>query len=350
MVSSFHIAHMVVVVVCSISFLIVLLVGIICIKQLSLSKKIDPIFKKLFYVSWSLASIGLLLIFSHSMCHLLINHNCNPLGTLGIILIYSCAFNLLLILIYRLYFSFKGSIFAISETTKYILITLYCIILLLLLTIVIAFIYLQIKAGWDNIVSIKLTKLELNTSYYVMVCNMVTIPIYIVTTIITIIIFAKKLLKLTNFRRNSVAAIKPAVNLKQIKVIDNATRYVSLLSMGIFSSTSCCVMVIVLIWWFIGKQYINKEYVNIVFAIICIDCVINIIGLYLQFAFACKYYNKYCKRIHLCWRYLLIKQVTRELMKNDHGNKIKSDTDTTNNKLRYDHVTDHFSDDDDELF
>eukprot|EP01084_Bolivina_argentea_P194479 333683_1 len=332
-------------VVSSISFCIVLLVGIICTKQLLLSDKIQPVFKNLFYISWSFASIGLLFIFSHSMCHLTINENCDPLDTFGIIFIYSFAFNLLLILIYRLYFSFKDSSFAISKTTKWILITLYCLILLFLAMFVISFIYLQSKVGWDSVRCIDCSKREVTTGWYIMSLNIVTIPLYIVTTIITIIIFAKKLLKFTNLLPKNESDMN-SINLTQIKLIDNATRYVALLSMGIISSF--CLMVIVVIWWHgLGWQ---KEAFNIIDVFLSIDCVINIIGLYLQFSFGRNYYDKYCKGLHLCWKHLLTKNGIRKTVDDGKERKNRVVTDTNSQlepvNITYDQVSDQFSEDD----
>eukprot|EP01084_Bolivina_argentea_P307686 531859_1 len=277
-----------------IALFIIILIGFISTKHLKSSNKIQPIFKHLFHVSWIIASIGLLFFISRHVSHILGAELC-VLGLLGLICTYLSAYNILLILIYRLHFSFKDSTFAISKTTKCILITLYTVTVLLFLFVSIQAIIMVIGSGCvGNDATSTVTNL-----------NLIPIPLYILTTIITIIIFAKKLLKLITFQQNTALDVNklPSLKTHQKKMIENTTRYISLLTMGIFSS--CCVMAF--IWIF-------SRYVWIFSLILSIDAVINIIGLYLQFPFSVNHYKKYCKCLHSCWRYILTKNAKSTFM------------------------------------
>eukprot|EP01084_Bolivina_argentea_P269790 458601_1 len=303
-----NILHAISLVIIIINFFIIILIGIISTKQLKSSNKIEPIFKNLFHVSWIISSIGVLFFISYIGFYFAGVESC-VLGALGSICTYLSAYNILLILIYRLYFSFKDSIFTISKTTKCILITLYSFTLLLFTYISIFYIVLIVNLGCSYMYSPSvILSFELNG---------VPIPIYILTTIITIIIFAKKLLKLTTFRQNTVSNQKskaPSLKTYQIKMIENATRYVSLLTMGIFS-TCCSTAFIWIIWMCLIYRGLYEDVTIIIFVVLSIDAVINIIGLYMQFPFSVHYYEKYCKYLHLCWRYLLTKKATNVLMK-----------------------------------
>eukprot|EP01084_Bolivina_argentea_P269791 458613_1 len=282
---------------------IIIVIGIISIKQLKSAHKIGAIFKNLFHFTWIILSIGLLFFITNTAMHIIGAELC-MLGAVGLICIYLSAYNILLILIYRLYFSFKDSMFAISKPTKFILISLYTFTVLLFAVSSSVTIIMLNRVGCEN--------MDSNNITIVLSINTIPVPFYILTTIITIIIFAKKLLKLTTFRQNSVMDVNKLPTLKphQIKMIENATKYVCLLTMGI--STSFCTMVFIWICWIYFAKY--EHNVAIIFAILSIDGVINTTGLYLQFPFAFNHYEKYCKCLHLCWRYILTKNATNALM------------------------------------
>eukprot|EP01084_Bolivina_argentea_P269792 458614_1 len=225
---------------------IIIVIGIISIKQLKSAHKIGAIFKNLFHFTWIILSIGLLFFITNTAMHII------------------------------------GAELLSSSVT----------------------IIMLNRVGCEN--------MDSNNITIVLSINTIPVPFYILTTIITIIIFAKKLLKLTTFRQNSVMDVNKLPTLKphQIKMIENATKYVCLLTMGI--STSFCTMVFIWICWIYFAKY--EHNVAIIFAILSIDGVINTTGLYLQFPFAFNHYEKYCKCLHLCWRYILTKNATNALM------------------------------------
>ena len=94
----------------------------------------------------------------------------------------------------------------------------------------------------------------------------------------------------------------------QIKMIENATKYVSLLFLGIFTTLM------------LGGVYLIFSYAfglhnDLMFILTSLDSSINVICSYLQFSFTTSYYHKYCKYLHLCWRYLLTKKAKHHLEK-----------------------------------
>ena len=57
------------------------------------------------------------------------------------------------------------------------------------------------------------------------------------------------------------------------------------------------------------------EMFQISYIIVSINCVINVLCLYLQYSFANKYYERFCVGIHRCWRCMLTKEATRSMIK-----------------------------------
>merc|ERR1712154_137975 len=91
----------------------------------------------------------------------------------------------------------------------------------------------------------------------------------------------------------------------QIKIIENTTRYVSLLFLGI------CSTFLVLVATLIYNPSYNKHWAitppEFGYTLMALDNLLNVICLYLQYSFMVNIYNKYSNGIRLCWRCLLTK-------------------------------------------
>ena len=94
-----------------------------------------------------------------------------------------------------------------------------------------------------------------------------------------------------------------------MKIIENATRYSSLIDLSIITS------MIAFIIGYLMRYTWTMEFFQITYIIGSINSSINVLCLYLQYPFANEYYDKYCVGIHRCWRFILTRKATRLLMK-----------------------------------
>ena len=150
--------------------------------------------------------------------------------------------------------------------------------------------------------------------------------IYVAATVA----FAKKMMSLTDLRAASVNihSISPSddgsidfnvedikLNSAQVKMIESATRYVSLLQTSIISDVTALVIVSIVAYSYTLNDAWPVPYWPLIQVITSINGCVNVLCLYLQYSFANKYYEKYCVIIHRCWRCMLTRKATKSLMK-----------------------------------
>lgn len=199
---------------------------------------------------------------------------------------------LLLVLIARLHFTFKDSIYRISNFHG------GALILLLILG--------QI-AGLAYSLGLFLTR-ESRT-----ITAIVASLIYTITTIYSVSLFVHSLMKLVNARATSVKnvldpdenAIK--LNKSQTKFIAQTSKYVTLLGLATLSS------VLTIIGLGVGT-ITDSIWVGYLLGIhISIDTFINMMLLCMQYPFANHYYNKLCKCADGFWKFLLMTKAERTM-------------------------------------
>lgn len=143
--------------------------------------------------------------------------------------------------------------------------------------------------------------------------------LYVFLAVIATGTFARKMVQFTAMRSNdSVSGDDLKLNKQQMKMIDSTTRYCSLLHVGILTSLFATVVMII-----IGddlRKSWNIEFFQVAFSVVSVNCVINVICLYLQYPFASEYYRKYCGGIHRCFGFILTQKATRVLMKRYQSN------------------------------
>eukprot|EP01084_Bolivina_argentea_P266789 452667_1 len=202
---------------------------------------------------------------------------------------------LLATLISRLYFTFHASIYAISNAQ------LFCIIASYILAVILAISYM-----WFTIAIVY------GSDYQIVVYGVIGTMgiVYVILTIYTTALFVRALFKLTTLRAISISNItkknKIKLNKQQIEMMTKASRYISLISLALL--TSCIRFLLAACITFIQtteeqKQKISKMLNSLLFST---DCLINVLCLHLQYQFAKKYYDKYCKILENSWRSILI--------------------------------------------
>ena len=93
------------------------------------------------------------------------------------------------------------------------------------------------------------------------------------------------------------------LNQTQKDLIENISKYVSLLIFAMLSSLIVAITILCGLW--IRNIVFRSHFFQIILIFSSSDCAINVICLYLQYSFALEDYHKYCKCIHLLSRQLL---------------------------------------------
>ena len=212
-------------------------------------------------------------------------------------------------LLYRLMSSFSHSVYALSSVTKWVLIILYVVVCLLSIWVMIeqGIIGTKYDGNW-NMAAIDSYWLNGWTGTAALI-------LYIIVTIYAVFLFIRKLIQVTQSQMQSHHDVtKPQLQLSpsQKKILGNAAKYVSLLSLAIFTSilTSIGWMLSSFLWdveenYGTTNSYLEESMVLLTNFV----AVVNLICLYLQFSFATKLYQKYCCGLQNCWHHILYSKV-----------------------------------------
>ena len=196
----------------------------------------------------------------------------------------------LLILILRLYFTFKDSNLRISKCQQWLLIITY---LFLTVWLIVYFIF-------DVVINI--------SNWYLFAFTLgASGMIYFALSIYCMILFAQKMYKLIKMRFKAGTEMK--LNFQQEKLLYVTTKYVTLLSIAMISTWITVIFAICYSWLCLFGR-IDEEYCvySVWMEVRCTDSLINIICLYLQFPFAKNIYNRYCLYCRNCCQYVLTRR------------------------------------------
>ena len=258
--------------------IILLIIFIISIKQSS-PQKINTYIKSIYLIAIVAAiTSNLLTIIVYITQFLCISLSQEELFTyllsIGVIAYVIMIMCVLLTLLLRLYFTFQGSIFAISKyQTLFFIISFICFCIA----------YIMTAVGFALNIG-----LFLNAVYVVII-------LYLVLNIYPMILFVLKMYELIKMRASSS---NETFNEQQKQLLYTTTKYVTLLLIAMIS-TWITVWVVLMEASLSGRTFVGSGIsANI-------DCVINILCLYWQYPFNNKYYDKYCGCFGTCCIYLL---------------------------------------------
>eukprot|EP01084_Bolivina_argentea_P111409 198784_1 len=280
--------------------LIALLIAVQAIKKLPKHPKILNIFKYLFYcqlffvLTCTIVPIisTITCLYGYSIITLIFNSI--HIVAYGIVVLV-----LLTTLLARLHFTFIGSMYEIQDNFKIILIIWYSLIVIITIFNIALFVYTNAVA-FENMTLYRLKQAR----FYLSIIDMI---LYIGISILANVIFAKKLLHLSGLRTNSYRTVLQEdnediqmsdrkLNERQIKLLENITRYISLFSIAIIST----VFIEILLFWGKESNWSEAAYVaSILMA--SFDCVVNIVCLWFSYSFNKHHYKLYCKLIDNCW-------------------------------------------------
>ena len=289
-------------IIAGIGLVITIIVGTIGTKQLkNMKKKLYPPLKYLFYLSLIGSSIRCLCsMFAFTACI------CN--GT-HLIAYYVLLLSLLGTQITRLQHTFAKSVYALSKVKLWSFGILF-VVTMIAFGASVAF-NLMAHIHGDAITEHSASNLDYHY-IWVMYTAVISIVLYLITGTWAVIEFSKRLLELTKSQTNTVKNLENIeLNESQQKLINQISRYNALFSLAVFTSALVVVAVSVTIkdstYWLI----------NVTNYCTTIDCIVNIVCIYLQYSFATKYYIKYCKLLDLCWKLIINKAIIKSI-KHDH--------------------------------
>eukprot|EP01084_Bolivina_argentea_P303024 523118_1 len=234
---------------------------------------------------------------------------------------------LLAILIFRLCHTFAFPPYQLSKKEDCLFIALYSITASFALFALIEYIWVRYiyAAGHSDV---KETGKELH--YHPGYICMFAFFMYILTASYATALFVKKLMNLVAQKEPSTRNLSKT----QLIMIDTATKYISVFSLAMVFALLTLVAHVIILWI---KQKTNDHGLTHILTqcitlITTICLVINTLCLYLQFSFAAKFYDKYCKKcLECCWK----ERLTRRARKSAGFKHVPTNT-KTNDEINMD--------------
>ena len=188
----------------------------------------------------------------------------------------------------RIYYTFKYSVFKLSKCKIYICI--FMVISSIINGILLATIIILTYPKWDEGINLILN----------ITPALISLLLYFGASIWLIYLFANKMYKLGKLIKTEQQNAE--INQRKILLLYTTSKYISLLSIAILTTWITFIGVFSLgftveYWSDLARQVFLLQF--------NVDCLINILCLYLQFPFSQKYYEKYCKYFGDFWLCIL---------------------------------------------
>ena len=259
-----------------ICLVILSVIAIALVKQLKLDEHTQKPIKIVYIIACmcSIVATTINLIYSTGCVD---SFRYSPLLAIFVGAYYCVLVSVLLTLLLRLHYTFKESMFRMKSYQKWI------IIIISLCGLILALIYL-----------ITLT-INVHAHYVIGSLGL----IYFGLSLYGMCLFSSKMYTLTKMRKSSMVDVENANDTKtfnkhQGKLLYMTTKYVTLLSIAMIST------------WMNIFIFLTVHDADTTGVLMCIDCVINVICLYLQYPCNREYYDKYCICFGNCCIYLLV--------------------------------------------
>eukprot|EP01083_Nonionella_stella_P022329 61801_1 len=206
--------------------------------------------------------------------------------------------------------TFKGSIWELSKCET------LSIIMLVFLVIVSLFAIAIVTIDFYRTGERQFHFFAMHTHNEVMYVCIVGASLYIITSIYAMYIFGNKMYQIAKLKASSMTDLMDEsqikVNAAQVRLLHQVSRYVSVLSIALVATMLAAVVSCTL-------QAINDQKYNISQGpILPLSCLVNvncsIICLYLQYPFAHRHYEKYCKCCAYLSDYLFQAKTERDMV------------------------------------
>ena len=271
-------------VMCNVSgIFIVATIGIVTIRRLQSEAKINVYLGILFFVAIicafiiqtsTLIGFALCPVFGYTTYDLMVVTVTSP----SILILMD---SLLVSLILRLYFTFIGTAWEVPKVYLYLSMTAVAILTMLFIA---------------NVVMRLLGKVTLLIYFRILY---ISLFIFTATSIWAVWRFTSTLLIIAKLQQSSMKQVGASINKQQQELIHLSSKYVSLFIVATVSSTVMLTL-----------SAVFRVHLGLNAAFIWpIDCVINIICLYLYHSFASHHYKRYCSRLDDCCRRRMMRNV-----------------------------------------
>eukprot|EP01084_Bolivina_argentea_P125254 221938_1 len=301
----------------SIVLILTIFIGISAFKEMQKCDKLYKSLKYLFYISIIFCIIRCIAaIIADVLCvYFEMQTAAISVDIVTVASYFLLVLTLLATLLVRLNTTFQNSIYEISKIQNIAFICLFTIISSLSITAIIF--YGTISMIYHDI------ELDGNVTVYdrittIFILSGLAIALYLFAATWAVVLFTNRLLSLINSRQDTIRNLNNIrLNTFQYKLIDQISKYNALFSLATF--TSVLTITVMIIAALIPRNTNDVEWfvngLQIISIISTIDAFLNIICLYLQYKFASKYYNKYCKYCDLCWKSIFTNSVTKSLQR-----------------------------------
>ena len=309
----------------AIGLVITILIGIVSIQKLETMEQMCIILKSLIYISFIGASLSLLSCMAIPISCAFNQHLvAQILMTITIFGYLVLILSLLLTLITRLYHTFLASVYRMSNFRRNTYWFIYSIIVILSCFSVGLNIGLLTIDQYEN--PKKHNKILLCSLFFFVAAAC----LYTLTASWAVYGFTKNLLSLAKTQADTTRNIfgdnekaKEVIKLSasQKKIINRTARYVTLFGVGMIATIILSVTIFIDA---IGEFKVNRY--EILLIIGAIDMTVHVITLYLQYSFATKYYNKYCKCLELLWKFIFMRKIINSMRNAQRERRIQSQT------------------------
>ena len=200
---------------------------------------------------------------------------------------------LLFVLVLRLHLTFKGTSFEMSQHSLYSFAIMFVVLLVLIIvgTVGLCFFYLNDHIGWILFLSAAIP----GTFLYCCVCAL------------AVLLFVSNLSVIAKMQNSSQRDVSPraedlSLNDKQLKLLNLAAKYILLFFVAIFVTIFTFFLIFIVSFTF-GSIFVS------------IDLCVNLLCLYLQFAFAANDYGKCCGCLDSRCRAIVLERTKKDMHK-----------------------------------
>ena len=201
---------------------------------------------------------------------------------------------LLFVLVLRLHLTFKGTSFEMSKHSLYFFAIMFVVLFVLIIVAAVGtcFVYLNHQIGWILLLSAFIPGIFL----YICVC---ALAVRLLVNNLSVIA------KMQNRSQRDVTAKAEDISLndKQLKLLNLAAKYILLFFVAILSSIFTVFLAFFIVSWIFGGIFAS------------IDLCVNLLCLYLQFAFAANHYGKCCGYLDSRCRAMVLERAKKEMHK-----------------------------------
>lgn len=215
---------------------------------------------------------------------------------------------ILCVFTHRLDVTFRDTTYELSNTKRKIIWTLFLMDNLLYITAFTVTSFLMFATNRDS-------ESPLVFSLWLWIMYLSSVLLLCIVAIWTVTEFCRNLLRTA--KSYSLYSETEGLDTKQMQIIDVSAKYLSL-----YMFANVCTIIHFSVFSFLYRHEMDTG------TFMGIDCIVNLICLYLQLPFCDSYYYKYCRKVDICCRWIMMRNLGKhdQAIKADRGIETKSRT------------------------